>query len=106
MPFLEVEQPISVLSFEVTLYHPTMYADGVRNSGCAVVIVIVILLQDLWEKFEEIDVNKDHRLGLREFVTGCHLVGGAKIEDPEKMFRAMDNNGGGYVLFDEFCTSS
>eukprot|EP00729_Bicosta_minor_P012918 gene12918-13081_t len=63
----------------------------------------IVFYTDLWEKFEEIDVNKDHRLGLREFVTGCHLVGGAKIEDPEKMFRAMDNNGGGYVLFDEFC---
>jgi len=63
----------------------------------------LVFYNQLWDKFEEIDVNQDHRLGLREFVTGCHLVGGAVVEDPEKLFRAMDANGGGYVLFDEFC---
>ncbi len=25
------------------------------------------------------------------------------MSDPEKMWREVDQNGGGYVLFDEFC---
>ena len=43
----------------------------------------LVFYTDLWDKFEEIDVNGDHRLGLREFVTGCHLVGGASFANAE-----------------------
>eukprot|EP00037_Helgoeca_nana_P019874 m.195400 g.195400 ORF g.195400 m.195400 type:complete len:363 (+) comp25034_c1_seq12:4192-5280(+) len=62
----------------------------------------VLFFDDLYDKFQELDTDADHRLSEAEFVKGCELVGGDKIEDPAAAFHAMDQNAGGVVLFDEF----
>ena len=64
----------------------------------------VVYFNNLWDKFEDIDANGDHRLDLQEFKdAGGHL--GITVADwkAEADFKAMDANGGGYVMFDEFC---
>lgn len=44
------------------------------------------------------------RLSLQEFKSGCVVLGmRLSREKAEQLFREMDADGGGYVLFDEFC---
>ena len=64
----------------------------------------VVYFNNLWEKFEDIDANGDHRLDLQEFKdAGGHLGITVANWKAEADFKAMDANGGGYVMFDEFC---
>eukprot|EP00035_Acanthoeca_spectabilis_P019946 m.430375 g.430375 ORF g.430375 m.430375 type:complete len:368 (+) comp17153_c0_seq1:1764-2867(+) len=62
----------------------------------------VLFFDELYDKFVSLDKDGDHRLTEEEFVKGCEVVGGDKIEDPAAAFHAMDQNDGGVVLFDEF----
>eukprot|EP00035_Acanthoeca_spectabilis_P021610 m.439150 g.439150 ORF g.439150 m.439150 type:complete len:428 (+) comp18342_c0_seq1:2273-3556(+) len=62
----------------------------------------IVFFDNLYDKFVAIDSDSDHRLTEAEFVKGCELIGGSKIEDPGAAFKAMDRNSGGFVLFDEF----
>ena len=64
----------------------------------------LIYYNNLWSKFEEIDSSDDRRLELHEFKAGCAVLGEHIHEDEaEAIFARMDANGGGFVLFDEFC---
>ena len=66
----------------------------------------LIYFNDLWAKFEEIDGGKkgDRPLSLEEFKKGCSVCNlDISAADAEAEFAAMDQNGGGFVLFDEFC---
>eukprot|EP01048_Picozoa_sp_COSAG05_P014703 COSAG05_NODE_1690_length_4271_cov_1.395254_3_plen_673_part_00 len=58
----------------------------------------------LWHKFEAIDSNSDRRLSLHEFVAACTAVGHQlSLVEASREFNKVDKDGGGYVLFDEFC---
>ena len=64
----------------------------------------LIFFNNLWAKFEEIDSTDDRRLELPEFIKGCAILGESIADDEaEAEFNKMDANGGGVVLFDEFC---
>ncbi|CAE8645798.1 unnamed protein product, partial [Polarella glacialis] len=54
--------------------------------------------------FENADQDKDRRLTYEEF-KWCLNVGGAKMSETEvqRDFKKVDKNGGGIILFDEFC---
>uniref|UniRef100_A0A7S3LT91 EF-hand domain-containing protein n=1 Tax=Aplanochytrium stocchinoi TaxID=215587 RepID=A0A7S3LT91_9STRA len=58
----------------------------------------------LWEKFEGIDDNNDRRIDIKEFKQYADSVFGRKMSDgtAETMFRLIDRNGGGKILFYEF----
>ena len=59
---------------------------------------------EYWQAFSRVDENSDDRISLIEFKNAQE-----KIEvwvgtiDPEQEFKAIDKNGGGMILFDEFC---
>ena len=59
----------------------------------------------LWECFEQIDTDGDRRIDLAEFTVGFQsLVAWGMCypnEDPRALFKAIDLNGGGHILFDE-----
>jgi Ca2+-binding EF-hand superfamily protein len=57
-----------------------------------------------WGAFSQIDSDHDRRLNVEEFAAGCATLG-LKLSPAEakKEFDACDSNGGGMVLFDEFC---
>lgn len=59
---------------------------------------------ELWSMFSAIDSSGDRRVSLSEFKSAVPLIEtwGSKIENPEKTFRSIDTNGGGFILFDEF----
>merc|ERR1712061_68472 len=54
--------------------------------------------------FDNADGDKDRRLTFQEFAW-CLSVSGAKMSDSEvrQDFSRVDRNGGGIILFDEFC---
>jgi len=65
----------------------------------------LIYFNNLWAKFEEIDSTDDRRIEIDEFKRGCALLGESMSDaEAEAVFGKMDDNGGGFVLFDEFCT--
>lgn len=61
---------------------------------------------ELWVMFEEIDSAEDRRVNLEEFTAAVPKLTewGCEIEDPEATFGEIDTNGGGQVLFAEFCS--
>ena len=62
---------------------------------------------DLWSTFGQIDDNMDGRLELAEFQVAGELVGvKMSASEADGIFRSIDANGGGYILFDEFCAWS
>jgi len=60
---------------------------------------------ELMVMFDEIDASDDRRVTIEEFKKAVPLVEkwGLKVSDPEATFKKMDSNGGGVVLFEEFC---
>jgi Ca2+-binding EF-hand superfamily protein len=64
----------------------------------------LVYFNDLWGKFNEIDASGDKRIDLTEFKLGCGTIGIDMTEtEMEAEFALIDANGGGLVLFDEFC---
>ena len=64
----------------------------------------LVYFNDLFEKFEDIDSDHDRKLSLVEFSRATALVGHPMPpEEVAAEFAEMDGDGGGCVLFDEFC---
>ena len=60
---------------------------------------------ELWEKFEAIDTSHDRRITPEEFANGCGVIGlPLSAEEADEEFVQLDANGGGFILFDEFCS--
>eukprot|EP00750_Incisomonas_marina_P019995 INCI367.1.p1 GENE.INCI367.1~~INCI367.1.p1 ORF type:complete len:328 (-),score=75.45 INCI367.1:29-943(-) len=58
----------------------------------------------LWNVFSLIDSGRDRRMDIVEFSQGLGLLGlQLNKADTERVFNEIDRNGGGQVLFDEFC---
>eukprot|EP00672_Neobodo_designis_P004661 CAMPEP_0174877856 /NCGR_PEP_ID=MMETSP1114-20130205/82464_1 /TAXON_ID=312471 /ORGANISM="Neobodo designis, Strain CCAP 1951/1" /LENGTH=985 /DNA_ID=CAMNT_0016113243 /DNA_START=232 /DNA_END=3189 /DNA_ORIENTATION=- len=60
----------------------------------------LVYYNNLWDAFAAADDDDDRRMELDEFKD---IAPALDIEDPEATFNEIDENGGGYVLFDEFC---
>ena len=64
----------------------------------------MVFFNNLWHKFEGIDSDHDRRLDLAEFTAGCSVIGLAlSPEQAELEFARCDADGGGLILFAEFC---
>merc|ERR1711879_783838 len=70
-----------------------------------ILLVNVRRFIELYAAFDELDTGDDNRIDKNEFVAGVHHLKnwGVEIEDPEAEFKNVDRDGGGRVLFDEFC---
>eukprot|EP00043_Microstomoeca_roanoka_P008578 m.82579 g.82579 ORF g.82579 m.82579 type:complete len:562 (-) comp14304_c1_seq1:159-1844(-) len=63
----------------------------------------IVYFNKLYDTFDQMDQDGDHRLTLEEFIKALDLIGLAlPKKDAEIEFMAMDSNSGGVVLFDEF----
>ena len=60
---------------------------------------------EYYQAFARIDTGDDNRVNLQEFVKAQPIIQNwvGKIADPVAEFHKIDKNGGGEVLFDEFC---
>eukprot|EP00929_Paragymnodinium_shiwhaense_P097461 TRINITY_DN59129_c0_g2_i1.p1 TRINITY_DN59129_c0_g2~~TRINITY_DN59129_c0_g2_i1.p1 ORF type:complete len:1184 (+),score=222.24 TRINITY_DN59129_c0_g2_i1:85-3636(+) len=87
----------------------TIPADYVDWNQFRVLLIYVVKYLELYELFEDMDTDGDHRLSFREFHAALPLLqrwgaaGYASVAlDPQATFRSIDRDGGGMVLFDEF----
>lgn len=65
----------------------------------------VFFYNKLFAVFEAIDTDKDHRVDFSEFKHGLRHVGLAlTTKDAKKVFATIDRDGGGWILFEEFCS--
>jgi len=55
--------------------------------------------------FDRVDTDDDNRIDYGEFKRAVPIMNkwGVKIVDPKKTFAKIDSNGGGKILFTEFC---
>ena len=60
----------------------------------------LVYYNNLWNVFAAADDSDDRRLTKDELIAAADPLG---LDDPAAAFDEMDQNGGGYVLFDEFC---
>lgn len=60
---------------------------------------------ELWVAFDRIDTDDDRRVSHSEFIVAMPILQkwGIDISHPEKMWREADRDGGGQILFIEFC---
>jgi Ca2+-binding EF-hand superfamily protein len=73
---------------------------------CEFRLLLVYLRQyfEIWQMFDQIDTGDDRRVNYEEFQSSLATFEewGFKVDDPEAEFKAIDKNGGGQLLFDEF----
>lgn len=57
------------------------------------------------EAFKRVDYNNDDRIDIDEFIQALDIIElwVGPITDAEAEFNSIDTNGGGIILFDEFC---
>ena len=79
--------------------------DGfIERSEFALLLQYMVYFNNLWHKFEAIDSDHDRRLDLAEFTAGCQILGlDISAEETEAEFMRCDADGGGMILFGEFC---
>ena len=80
-------------------------SDYVEKSEFRLCLVYLRQYFELYVAYNRLDSSDDRRLSLPEFKAGVKLLEtwGIDIEDVDAEFAAIDTNGGGIVLFDEFC---
>ncbi|KAJ9457222.1 Flagellar calcium-binding protein [Diplonema papillatum] len=70
-------------------------------------VLMVALRQyfELWQMFDEVDTGDDRRVDKDEFRKAMPLLEswGVQVPDPDATFKEIDTNGGGQILFGEFC---
>jgi len=54
--------------------------------------------------FDDIDTDDDRRIDLSEFERGFDVLRLGEEHTAENVFKAIDRNGGGFILFNEFCS--
>eukprot|EP00929_Paragymnodinium_shiwhaense_P020227 TRINITY_DN13547_c0_g1_i1.p1 TRINITY_DN13547_c0_g1~~TRINITY_DN13547_c0_g1_i1.p1 ORF type:complete len:530 (-),score=134.71 TRINITY_DN13547_c0_g1_i1:237-1826(-) len=90
-------------------YKKTILVDGdgddwVEKPEFSALLLNIFWFNKLWGVFDEIDADDDRRVNCQEFVAGMSKLG-LKLSPSEAAaeFRKIDKNGGGQVLFVEFC---
>ena len=59
---------------------------------------------NLWADFDAIDTSDDRRITKEEFRVAAAKVAKIGKRNPDEVFVEIDVNGGGFILFDEFCS--
>jgi hypothetical protein len=81
-------------------------SDGfVQRKEFSKLLAYIVYFNNLWDTFDAMDENHDHRLSQEEFASGCERVGLAlSSTELREEFQRCDVDGGGFVLFHEFCS--
>jgi len=84
----------------------TKYGDDyVTRNEFRLLLIYLKLYYELFRMFGEIDKDGDRRIDLGEFRAAMDIVRGwgVDVRDPDAEFKRIDRNGGGKILFNEFC---
>jgi len=79
--------------------------DFVTKSEFRILLMYLRKYFELFVMFDRIDLDSDRRITLDEFrqAVGQLKTWGVTVTNPASEFKSIDKNGGGFVLFDEFC---
>ncbi|EGD75892.1 hypothetical protein PTSG_00602 [Salpingoeca rosetta] len=90
-------------------YKKTTLKDGdgdawVEKKEFAAFMRNMFFFDRLWDVFDDIDTGDDRRIDVGEFKAGMEKLG-SRLSDDEAQaeFAKIDRNGGGQILFKEFC---
>ena len=92
-------------------YKQTTSKDGstpkesfVQRSELGPLVRNLFYFNKLFSVFDDIDTGDDRRVDFAEFKAGLSKIGQSlSDEEAKNEFAKIDKNGGGQVLFDEFC---
>jgi len=96
--------PALMRAFKATLKNSDRDDGYVHKHDFTVLLRNILYFNQCWAVFETGDADHDRRMTLQEFQSGCASMG-FKMSSPEMLdeFNYMDSNGGGKILFNEFC---
>jgi Ca2+-binding EF-hand superfamily protein len=79
--------------------------DYVEKSEFKFLLVCLRQYLEYYVMFDRIDSSDDKKISVSEFKLAVPTLEkwGIKVSDPEATFASIDTNGGGSILFDEFC---
>ena len=79
--------------------------DYIQRSEYRLLLQYLRQYYELWLAFAQIDSDSDRRISYQEFETTKDTLAqwGIDMSDPEAQWKECDKNGGGMVLFAEFC---
>ena len=79
--------------------------DGfIERNEFAKLLRFIVYFNNLWHKFEEVDSDHDRRIDAQEFAAGCTTMGmSLSDEEAAAQFAECDTDGGGMIMFGEFC---
>jgi len=78
--------------------------DWVDKKEFKMLLANLVFFNKLFWLFDNVDGDKDRRMNFQEFKECCCFAGCQMNESQlQQEFRSIDRNGGGIVLFDEFC---
>jgi hypothetical protein len=93
----------------IRAYKKTTMKDGdgdswVEKKEFRALLSNLFYFNKLFQAFQALDEDNDRRLDLGEFKESCSVLGlNYSDEEAEVEFKSIDKNGGGIVLFIEFC---
>lgn len=96
-------KPALMRCYKCTIESGDYHDDFVHRKDFKRLIVNLFYFNKLYWIFDEVN-GEDRRMSLQEFKM-CYALGGMQASEQQATadFRMMDKNGGGQVLFDEFC---
>jgi Ca2+-binding EF-hand superfamily protein len=111
-----ISQNFQEFNYKPAVMRAYKFADAdqsgfIEKQEFVLLIRSLVYFKNLSAKFRNMDSDGDRRIELSEFIDGCSTLelmngftGEAKLEHAERMFNEMDSDGGGHVLFNEFCS--
>ena len=77
--------------------------DAIGRREFSLFLDYLLFFSNMWAEFQQIDADGDGRLTVEEFGVAAQTLGDPiSASEVRHEFRKMDDNHGGYVLFDEF----
>jgi hypothetical protein len=108
LPILFNTKPVLIRAFnaaKMKLKSTNSHGDDyVSKAEFKYLLLYLIQYYDYWLAFQDIDKNHDRRVSPVEFKAIGPILDrwGITIKDPTAVFKQIDSNHGGYILFDEF----
>merc|ERR1711879_411996 len=102
-------KPAVKMAYKVAREHDktdSKFEKGFVDKGeFRILLVSVRRFIELYAAFDTLDSSNDNRIDLDEFKAGvAHMKNwGVEVTDPVAEFKTVDHDGGGKILFNEFC---
>jgi hypothetical protein len=106
LPEIFALKPVIIRAFNVaktSLKAKSKYGDDyVSKAEFKFLLIYLRQYYEYWKAFELIDMSKDRRVSEAELKAAAPILAknGIEIQDPKAVFKEVDTNNGGYILFD------